>query len=96
MARRERILTRPGYRPHAPLLLIPLVRIAGEIVQDRAVWPVVTAAALDQIRQPPPYRLQVLDLLIKLVKMLCRHRLDPGTGRLLVLPEIQQASNLID
>jgi hypothetical protein len=43
--------------------------LSGQIVKDGAVWPIVTVAAMDQLRQGGAHRLKLRDLAVDLLQV---------------------------
>src|SRR5258708_17659948 len=68
----------------------------GQLVDDRAVRPLVAVATLDQVIEGRAHRLQLLQLALDLAEMGGRQRADIGAGALPVLPQGDQVADFLD
>jgi hypothetical protein len=68
----------------------------GEVVQDRAVRPLVAAAGARQMLQRPRHTLQLGDAAAQIRDLLLRDRLHAGARPIPVTPERQQVGDRVD
>ena len=69
--------------------------LAGEVVEDGAIGPLVSAAVPGQVQQGPLHRLHFEDLLAKFVGVRLGELFHLRTGALLVPPEREQDLDLL-
>src|SRR5258708_2274129 len=79
-----------------PAALLRLGRSLGEIVENRAVGPLVAAAAVGQVGQGAADRLQLLELAVDLAHMGQRQLADLRARPALVMPQGQQLLHIGD
>ncbi len=72
------------------------MRVGGEVLEDRAIGPVVPGAGPDQLAQRGAHRLQVGDLRVDPLQVLLGHRLDLPALAVIVVVEREQHAAVLD